>query len=65
MFKSQQEAKQAIMNLLQADPRSVYRRNKCVDRLYFFTLDNIHITAWFDIESELVEVVKIKPYVNK
>ena len=63
LFQSQQECKQAIVNLLEADPRSVYRRNKCVDRLYFFTIDSIHITAWFDIESNFVEVLKVKPYV--
>ena len=65
MFESDQEGKEAIVSLLQADPRSVYRRNKCVDRLYFFTIDAMHITAWFDIDAEstgLVEVVRVKPY---
>lgn len=62
MFESDQEGRDAIVSLLQADPRSVYRRNKCVDRLYFFTIDAIHITAWFDIETNLVEVVRVKPY---
>lgn len=64
MFESDQEGKDAIVSLLQADPRSVYRRTKCVDRLYFFTIDAIHITAWFDIETNLVEVVRVKPYVG-
>lgn len=61
LFKNNNEAREAIDNLLHADPRSVYRRNKCVDRLYYFTIDSIHITAWFDIETNLVEVLKIKP----
>lgn len=64
MFASEQEAMQAIVSLLVADPRSVYRRNKCVDRLYFFTLDSLHLTAWFDIEEEMVQVVKVKPFLT-
>lgn len=62
LFHDYNEAKEAIINLLKADPRSVYRRKKCVDRLYYFILDTIHITAWFDIDTNLVEVVKVKPY---
>ncbi|KAH9497387.1 hypothetical protein DERF_013382 [Dermatophagoides farinae] len=62
LFHDENEAKKAIINLLQADPRSVYRRKKCIDRLYYFTIDSIHITAWFDIESDMVEVIKIKPW---
>ncbi|CAG2100295.1 unnamed protein product, partial [Medioppia subpectinata] len=59
-----EDSKNAIKNLLRADPRSVYRRNKCVDRLYYFTIDSLHITSWFDIETNVVEVLKIKPFVT-
>jgi hypothetical protein len=59
-----EDAKNAITNLLRADPRSVYRRTKCVDRLYYFTIDSIHITSWFDIETNVVEVIKIKPFIK-
>ncbi|XP_054169323.1 tRNA (adenine(37)-N6)-methyltransferase-like [Oppia nitens] len=59
------ELRDAITNLLRADPRSVYRRNKCVDRLYYFTIDSIHITSWFDIETNVVEVIKVKPFMTK
>lgn len=39
----------SIVSILQADPRSCYRKDKCSDRLYYFTLNNrIHVTAWFD-----------------
>lgn len=55
------QAKQAIVNLLQADPRSVYRRQKCLDRLYYFIIDSMHITCWFDDEFKIAEVVKINP----
>ncbi|XP_027204354.2 tRNA (adenine(37)-N6)-methyltransferase-like [Dermatophagoides pteronyssinus] len=62
LLNNEHDAKEAIINLLKADPRSVYRRKKCVDRLYYFTIDSIHITAWFDIETDIVEVIKIKPW---
>lgn len=55
-----QAAKSAIEKVLAADPRSVYRRQNCEDRLYYLTVDNIHITCWFENEENLVEVVKIK-----
>ncbi len=61
-FSGFDDSKDAITNLLKADPRSVYRRNKCVDRLYYFTIDSLHITSWFDIETNVVEVLKIKPF---
>lgn len=61
-FISFEESRNAITNLLRADPRSVYRRNKCVDRLYYFTIDSIHITCWFDIDANVVQVVKVKPF---
>jgi len=63
-LSSFEDAKEAITNLLKADPRSVYRRTKCVDRLYYFTIDSLHITSWFDIETNVVEVVKIKPFIS-
>lgn len=55
-------AKQAISGILQNDPRSVYRKNKCSDKLYFFEVDNMHITCWFD--DMIAEVLRIKP-INK
>lgn len=42
------EAKSAIRDILKEDPRSVYRRKKCGDSLYFFTVDILHVTCWFD-----------------
>ena len=39
----------SIKSVLQADPRSNYRKQKCSDRLYYFSLWNkIHVTTWFD-----------------
>ncbi|XP_071483148.1 tRNA (adenine(37)-N6)-methyltransferase-like [Diadema antillarum] len=52
------EARQAIEEILAADPRSVYRRNSCSDRLYYFTLDLLHITSWFG--RDFAEVLHIQ-----
>lgn len=59
---SSSTAKQAISGILQNDPRSVYRKNKCSDKLYFFEVDNMHITCWFD--DMIAEVLRVKP-INK
>ena len=56
-----EEAKRAMINTLIHDPRSAYRRSRGVDKLYYFALDTMHITAWFDEEERVVEVIKIKP----
>lgn len=58
-LKSFKEAKEAIINILHEDPRSTYRRNNCPDSLYYFTLDVLHVTCWFD--ENLVEIVRVKP----
>ncbi|CAB4059529.1 TRMO [Lepeophtheirus salmonis] len=36
-----------------ADPRSCYRKDKCSDKLYFFSHDGVHLTAWFDDEDNM------------
>ncbi|XP_044142031.1 tRNA (adenine(37)-N6)-methyltransferase [Bufo gargarizans] len=58
-FQSVEEAKYAITKILSADPRSVYRRNQCLDRLFYFSLDTIHITCWFG--DGFAEVLQIQP----
>ncbi|XP_037653718.1 tRNA (adenine(37)-N6)-methyltransferase isoform X2 [Choloepus didactylus] len=57
-FRSADEAKHAIEAVLSADPRSVYRRKLCQDRLFYFTVDIAHITCWFG--DGFVEVLRIK-----
>ncbi|KAM9099047.1 tRNA (adenine(37)-N6)-methyltransferase isoform 2-T2 [Sarcophilus harrisii] len=57
-FRSVKEAKCAITAVLAADPRSVYRRKHCQDRLFYFTLDTAHITCWFG--DGFAEVLRIK-----
>ncbi|XP_061174769.1 tRNA (adenine(37)-N6)-methyltransferase-like [Saccostrea echinata] len=56
---SADEALEAIRAILCEDPRSIYRRQKCVDNLYYFTVDVLHVTCWFD--DDLVEIVRIQP----
>ena len=52
-LNSKEEMIASIVSILQADPRSSYRKSKCNDRLYYFSLNkNIHITAWFDDQSK-------------
>ena len=58
-LKSKAQAREAIVSILHEDPRSTYRRKNCVDSLYYFTVDSLHVTCWFD--DEIVEVVRIKP----
>uniref|UniRef100_A0A8C9AN85 tRNA (adenine(37)-N6)-methyltransferase n=1 Tax=Prolemur simus TaxID=1328070 RepID=A0A8C9AN85_PROSS len=57
-FQSAEEAKRAIEAVLSADPRSVYRRKLCQDRLFYFTVDIAHVTCWFG--DGFAEVLRIK-----
>ena len=59
MLSSPEEAKQAITDILRADPRSVYRRNCCQDKLYSFSIDRMNVTCKF-VEST-VEVLRVEP----
>lgn len=61
-FQSAEEARRAIEAVLAADPRSVYRRKLCQDRLFYFTVDTAHVTCWFG--DGFAEVLKIKPFLS-
>lgn len=52
------ELRSALIAVLQADPRSVYRRKHCHDQLYYVTVDIAHVTCWFD--DDTVEVLKVQ-----
>lgn len=60
---SSENLRRSIIDILAADPRSAYRRKKCCDRLYYFSIDGCHVTAWFDDTSSPVtaEVLRVKP----
>jgi len=52
------ELRSALTAVLQADPRSVYRRKRGRNQLYFVTVDIAHVTCWFDFDT--VEVLKLQ-----
>ncbi|KAM3623617.1 uncharacterized protein V6R79_013279 [Siganus canaliculatus] len=58
-LRSAEEATAAIRGVLSADPRSVYRRSRCRDRLFFFTLDTADVTCWFG--RGFAEVLQVRP----
>ncbi|XP_069777929.1 tRNA (adenine(37)-N6)-methyltransferase [Narcine bancroftii] len=58
-FHSVEELKSAMVAVLAADPRSIYRRKQCQDMLFYFTLDIAHITTWFG--DDFTEILRIKP----
>ncbi|XP_078251672.1 tRNA (adenine(37)-N6)-methyltransferase isoform X1 [Rhinoraja longicauda] len=58
-FHSVEEIKSAMVAVLSADPRSIYRRKQCQDMLFYFTLDTAHVTTWFG--DDFTEILKIKP----
>lgn len=58
-LRSPEEAAAAIRGVLSADPRSVYRRTRCRDKLFFFTLDTADITCWF--AQGFAEVLRVRP----
>ena len=58
-FASVHEAREAIVEMLQQDPRSVYRRSKCADQPYKVSIDNLNLTCHF--EGNKVTVVNIQP----
>lgn len=58
-LKSSKEVFQAVFDILCQDPRSVYRRKHCIDNLYYFVVDVVHVTAWFDGNN--AEVVRLQP----
>ena len=60
LLSSPEEAKRAITDILKADPRSVYRRNRCQDQLYWFSIDTMNVTCKFD-DSAVVEVLQVEP----
>lgn len=58
-LRSTEEAIAAVKGVLSADPRSVYRRTRCTDKLFHFTLDTADITCWFGLG--FAEVLQVRP----
>eukprot|EP00092_Neocalanus_flemingeri_P010159 GFUD01010949.1.p1 GENE.GFUD01010949.1~~GFUD01010949.1.p1 ORF type:complete len:271 (-),score=112.35 GFUD01010949.1:444-1256(-) len=59
-LKSRTEMRSAVRDVLSSDPRSVYRKTKCSDRMYFTSLDTVHVTAWYDPDIDGMEVLRMK-----
>lgn len=59
-FSSLRDARQAIVAVLQQDPRSVYRRDKCSQEPYKFSIDNLNITSQFMGEKAVVTDIQPK-----
>lgn len=51
--------RQAIVHILQEDPRSIYRRNKCSSDPYKMSIDNVNVTCTF--EEQTVKIISIEP----
>lgn len=51
--------KQVIISILQEDPRSAYRRNKCSSDAYKMSIDNVNITCIF--EEQTVKIISVEP----
>lgn len=50
--------RKTIVHILQEDPRSVYRRNKCSLDPYKMSIDNVNITCTF--EEQTVKIISIE-----
>ena len=50
----------SITDVLVNDPRSVYRKTRCNDKLYFFSYNSVHVTCWFDDDDHVIHVLKLK-----
>ncbi len=54
-FSSPAEARRAIIEILQEDPRSVYRRKRCKRQSYRVSIDNLNLSCQFEGNTAIVE----------
>ncbi|EDV21173.1 uncharacterized protein TRIADDRAFT_60485 [Trichoplax adhaerens] len=59
LLKDSDEARSVIHDVVASDPRSTYRRNKCTDEVYHFTVDKLNISCKF--ENEVAIITQIVP----
>ena len=59
-FRSVSDAREAIVEVLKQDPRSVYRRERFSHELYKFSMDNLNVTCEFTTEGK-AKVIDIHP----
>lgn len=53
--------KQSIIDILEADPRSVYLRTKYNSQIFTFQLSEVTVTCKFDDKNSNVTVLQIRP----
>ncbi|XP_065369694.1 tRNA (adenine(37)-N6)-methyltransferase [Calliphora vicina] len=53
--------KQCIIDILEADPRSVYLRTKYNSQIFTFQLSEVTVTCKFDDKNSMVTVLQIRP----
>ena len=46
-LESIEEVREAIVEMLRQNPRSIYRRTKCPDQSYQVSIDNVNLTCIF------------------
>ena len=61
-FHSLSDARAAIVGTLQQDPRSVYRRGKCSQETYKFSIDNLNLSCQFLEGIAVVTDIQPKMY---
>ncbi|XP_016990520.1 tRNA (adenine(37)-N6)-methyltransferase isoform X1 [Drosophila rhopaloa] len=59
-LKELQVEKQCIVNILEADPRSVYLRTKYGSQIFTFQLREVTVTCKFDDKAATVTVVQVR-----
>lgn len=62
-FQSVNQFKEALVKVLQNDPRSIYRKgqqNKGENKLFYLNFASLTITVWFD--NDYAEVLKLEPF---
>ena len=59
-FASIEEAREAIVEMLRQDPRSVYRRTKCTDQSYQVSIDNLNLSCKFVGDECIITDVQSK-----
>ena len=59
-FASIEEVREAIVEMLRQDPRSIYRRTKCTDQSYQVSIDNLNLSCTFVGDKCVVTDVQSK-----
>ncbi len=65
-YKDFEDVKEAIVEVLRLDPRSIYWRNQCEDKPYGFCIDVLNVICDFEQKEERkVKIVEIEDWSHK